>query len=291
MAQVTVGVPVYNGAEYLEKCLAGIRDQTYRDIEVLIFDNCSEDATPEIAQRFCAQDPRFRYFRQPENKGPLPNFWGLVEAARTPFFMWRAVDDSSDLNYIEALLPLLLAHPDRDLAVPRIVSALPDGRKKKVRPVSALLNFRPAARPLQFFRQRAAWIYGLFRREAILAVMPGVMAEYPYVWGWDVAALMPFGLKRATIGTNATTFYQQRHFRPARKEDDRYGAQGEARIEMVLALEAFAHREIDRSLASPLDRWLYHHAVPYFGHKRGYPFSKRLWRWTRARLLGRSPAR
>ena len=50
MAQVTVGVPVYNGADFLEKSLACLRDQTYRDIEVLIFDNCSEDATGEIAQ-------------------------------------------------------------------------------------------------------------------------------------------------------------------------------------------------------------------------------------------------
>ncbi|MGO8780591.1 MAG: glycosyltransferase family 2 protein, partial [Rhodomicrobium sp.] len=123
MAQVTVGVPVYNGANYLEKCLTCLRDQTYRDIEVLIYDNCSEDATGEIAQRFCAADPRFRYFRQPENRGVLANFLGALEAARSPFFMWRAADDTSDLNYIETLLALLLAHPERDLAAARVVSA------------------------------------------------------------------------------------------------------------------------------------------------------------------------
>ena len=117
MAQVTIGLPVYNGAEYLEKCVSCIRDQTYRDIEVLIFDNCSEDATGEIALRYCAEDTRFRYHRQPENKGAVRNFLEVLEAAQSPFFMWRAADDISDLNYVEVLLGLLLSHPDRDLAV------------------------------------------------------------------------------------------------------------------------------------------------------------------------------
>ncbi len=128
MAQVTVGVPVYNGAEFLEKSLACIRDQTFRDIEVLIFDNCSDDATPEIAQRFCAEDPRFRYHRQPENKGPVANFLRRAGSRQIPFFMWRAADDTSEPDYIETLLALLAAEPDRDIAVARIVSLLPDGR-------------------------------------------------------------------------------------------------------------------------------------------------------------------
>jgi len=283
MAQVTVGVPVYNGAEYLEKCLNCLRNQSYRDIEVLIHDNCSEDATGEIAQRFCAEDRRFRYFRHPENKGMLPNFYSVLEAAQTPFFMWRAADDTSDANYVEALLSLLLAHPERDIAVPRIVSALPDGSKVKVRQVSSLLaNPGVAGRFEQFFRQKAAWIYGLFRREAILAIMPEVMKEHPYLWGWDPAALIPFGLNCKIIGTNETTFYQSRNFKPARKQDDRYGAFGNARIKMVQSLEAFAHRHVDRAIANPAERWFYHLAVPYFGHKRGYPFSSRL----RRRIMG-----
>ena len=188
MTLVTVGVPVYNGADFLEKCLICLRDQTYRDIEVLIYDNCSQDATGEIAQRFCAEDPRFRYFRQPENKGPMRNFIEVLEAAKTPFFMWRAADDTSDLNYIETLLALLLDRPERDIAVPRIVSALPDGSKVKERPVSSLIS-NPGAvgRLVQFFQSRAAWIYGLFRPEAMIPIMREVMTEYPYVWGSDVA--------------------------------------------------------------------------------------------------------
>ena len=46
----------------LENCLTCLRDQTYRDIEVLISDNCSEDATGEIARRFCDADPAVPLF-------------------------------------------------------------------------------------------------------------------------------------------------------------------------------------------------------------------------------------
>ncbi len=172
MAQVTVGVPVYNGAAFLEKCLACLRDQTYRDIEVLVYDNCSTDATPEIAQRFCAADPRFRYYRQPENKGGLRNFLELLEAAKTPFFMWRAHDDTSDPNWIETLVTLLLEHPDRDIAVSRVESALPDARVTRVRQVSGLIGKgNEIDRLAQLFLTHESWFYGLYRRGALIPIV------------------------------------------------------------------------------------------------------------------------
>lgn len=51
MAQVIGGVPVYYRTDSPGRSLACLRDQTYRDIEVLVFDNYSGDAGGEIAQR------------------------------------------------------------------------------------------------------------------------------------------------------------------------------------------------------------------------------------------------
>ncbi len=180
MTQVTIGVPVYNGADYLEKCLSCLRDQTYRDIEVLIFDNCSEDATGEIAQRFCAEDARFRYHRHAENKGALRNFLEVLEAAQSPFFMWRAADDVSDLNYVEVLLTLLITHPDRDFAVPRILSVLPDGSIAREYPISPRIEWKGAAgRLAQLFLSNNGWFYGLARREALTRSWRQVFANFP----------------------------------------------------------------------------------------------------------------
>jgi len=273
MAQVTVGVPVYNGAAFLEKCLACLRDQTYRDIEVLIFDNCSEDATPEIAQRFCAADPRFRYFRQPEDKGVMRNFQELLEAAKAPFFMWRAHDDTSDLNYIETLLALLLGHPERDLAVSRTVSALPDGRITRVCSVSPLIGKGGEIdRFAQLFRTHESWVYGLYRQEALIPIFREVMADYGDCWGMDNLMLFVLGFDGKIIGSHATTFYQYlRYPNPAKSRTSVH-----AKIERGRLFEAFAHRHVNRRVANPVKRWFSHVVVAYFVHRRAYSFSKRL---------------
>jgi CDP-glycerol glycerophosphotransferase len=67
-ARVSVVVPVYNVAAYLEPCLESLADQTASDLEVVMVDDGSTDESPEIASRFAARDSRFRLVRQ-ENAG------------------------------------------------------------------------------------------------------------------------------------------------------------------------------------------------------------------------------
>ncbi|MGA7325300.1 MAG: glycosyltransferase family 2 protein [Rhodomicrobium sp.] len=275
--KVSVGVPVYNGAAFLEKSLACLRDQTFRDIEILIFDNCSNDETGEIARRFCAADRRFRYHRQPINKGPALNFLEVLEKASARYFMWRAADDTSDLNYVECLYSLLLAHPDRDIAVPRIVSALPDGQVTQEHLVSPLIERGGAAgRFAQLFRSHQSWIYGLFRREAMIPIFKDVVREYPYVWGADFLSLFPLEFDRKVIGTNATAFRQYLRNPAPRRDKAQRASRDDEKIEMGRSFMAFAHRHVDHSIANPLERWFYHLAVAYYGHRRACSFTKRI---------------
>lgn len=60
MPKVSVIINCYNGAEFLAETLDALRAQTFTDYEVVFWDNCSTDATPEIAHTF---DERLRYFR------------------------------------------------------------------------------------------------------------------------------------------------------------------------------------------------------------------------------------
>jgi glycosyltransferase involved in cell wall biosynthesis len=282
---VTVGVPVYNGAQWFEKSLTCLRDQTFRDFEVLIYDNCSDDGTPEIAQRFCAEDPRFRYFRQPENKGEQRNFIEVMEAARSPYFMWRAADDISDLNYIEKLAALLQAHPEKDLAASRIVNAYPDGRVSVDHRVSpAIERGGVAGRLAQIFLAHPGWYYGLYRREAIAKVWPRVLKEFPYLKVADVATLFVFSFDRKVIGTNETAMYGL--LRSPRPRDAARRAETDGgKIERARALIDFANRHVDRSIEDPARRFFYRLVVAYFGAKHGYSLSKRLrqrfWRSSR----------
>lgn len=61
--RLSVALPVYNGADFLEAAIASVLAQTARDFELVISDNASSDATPEIARRFAARDSRVRHCR------------------------------------------------------------------------------------------------------------------------------------------------------------------------------------------------------------------------------------
>jgi len=59
----SIVTPVYNGAEYLGECVESVLAQTYTNWEYTIVDNCSEDDTLAIAQKYAARDPRVRVVR------------------------------------------------------------------------------------------------------------------------------------------------------------------------------------------------------------------------------------
>jgi glycosyltransferase involved in cell wall biosynthesis len=90
---LSIGLPVYNGARFLEETLESIITQSFTDFELIISDNASTDATPEICQRFSARDPRVRYFRSQENLGAAKNYNRVFELSRGRYFKWNGHDD------------------------------------------------------------------------------------------------------------------------------------------------------------------------------------------------------
>ena len=64
---ITIGLPVYNGAEYLDKALESLSNQKFDGLEILISDNASTDDTPSIIKKWQQTDNRIKSFRQSEN--------------------------------------------------------------------------------------------------------------------------------------------------------------------------------------------------------------------------------
>jgi CDP-glycerol glycerophosphotransferase len=62
--KVGIVVPIFNVESYLEECLTSIAEQTLGDLEVVMVDDGSADASTEIAACFAARDQRFRLIRQ-----------------------------------------------------------------------------------------------------------------------------------------------------------------------------------------------------------------------------------
>jgi glycosyltransferase involved in cell wall biosynthesis len=114
--RVTIGLPVYNGEQYLEQALDGLLAQTFTDFELIISDNASTDRTAEICQKYAAGDPRIRYVRQPTNIGAGPNHNILVPMAHGEYFKWASHDDLYAPELVSKCVAALDAHPEVVLA-------------------------------------------------------------------------------------------------------------------------------------------------------------------------------
>lgn len=206
MPRVTIGVPVYNAESLLEQCLENLAAQTYRDFKVIVLDNASTDGTGAIAERFAARDPRFTYRRQPHNKGALANFVDVLTLADTPYFMWRADDDVSDVNFVEEMVRLLDAYPRAALAVGLTVLDKRGRRRRKPFPKRWRGEPEAVYRARLMTASRAQWIYGLFRTSDVRESLNRVLAAYKHVNAFDHLVLFPFLAKLRVVGTNATSF-------------------------------------------------------------------------------------
>lgn len=111
MAKVSIGIPVYNGENYLEEALDSILTQTFTDFEVIICDNASTDRTETIARKAAERDSRVHYFRNESNLGAAPNFNKCLELSRGEYFRWAAHDDLCLPEYLERCLEVLEADP------------------------------------------------------------------------------------------------------------------------------------------------------------------------------------
>ncbi len=110
-AQLTIGLPVYNGERFLEETLESIRAQTYADFQVLISDNCSTDRTQEICSEFAQSDPRVVYERQNRNVGAVANYNHVARSAGTRYFKWAAADDVLLPTFLDQCMSVLENQP------------------------------------------------------------------------------------------------------------------------------------------------------------------------------------
>jgi len=101
---VSIGMPVYNGAPFLRQALDALLSQDYENFELVICDNASTDATPEICQEYLSRDTRLKYHRNTLNQGALANFLRVLKLSRGEHFMWAAHDDLWETSFISKLL-------------------------------------------------------------------------------------------------------------------------------------------------------------------------------------------
>jgi hypothetical protein len=191
-------MPVYNGAAHLAEALESVLCQTYANLEVVISDNASDDATPEIARRFAEADPRIRYLRNSTNIGLLPNFRRARDEARGKYFGWLDHDDLlSDPAYLSKAVAHLERHGDVALC-DTWIRFVTEGADQAPRVIEfpELDPERPWPESRRdLFRWPHDWLemtcHGIFRRELLIdiAIPERTRTGRPHAFNWEIDVL------------------------------------------------------------------------------------------------------
>lgn len=77
MIKVSIIIPVYNVASYVEQCIGSCVGQTFGDIEIIVVNDGSTDSSPQLIERYAAKDERIVVINKTKNEGliyaaPLP---------------------------------------------------------------------------------------------------------------------------------------------------------------------------------------------------------------------------
>ena len=121
--RVSIGMPVYNGEQFIAEAIDSILSQSFGDFELVISDNASTDATQQICEEYAKREPRVRYSRLPENLGAARNYNRVFKMASGAYFKWAAHDDILHPEFLSRCVrafksfdtPPSLIHPQAEL--------------------------------------------------------------------------------------------------------------------------------------------------------------------------------
>lgn len=91
--KIDILLATYNGEKYLKEQLDSILNQTYKNIRIIISDDCSKDTTPEILKEYQKKDDRIELHIQKNNLGVVKNIEFLLRKVKSPYYMLADQDD------------------------------------------------------------------------------------------------------------------------------------------------------------------------------------------------------
>lgn len=166
---VTIGIATFQKEQHLRATLDAALAQTHRNLDVLVVDNASTDATRTIAHKYAARDPRVRVVEHRRNLGSRRNFNLAFELAHGDFFVWGRGHDLWHPEFVATGVDLLQRDPE--LVLVHTTAREIDADDRDLGPVAEDLDTRGLTVPE---RLRACWrrllgpaTLGLIRRTAM----------------------------------------------------------------------------------------------------------------------------
>ena len=163
--RITVGLPVYKGADLINKCLDCLQQQTFGDFEAIISIDGGDAETAAACRPFLA-DPQFRMVVHPERLDWVGNFNWLLQQDLPEFFCYRQHDDTTAPEFFEVLLQAA----DKELNAAAVYCDCQHTGEHNYLEIAHSIEGEPLHRMLQYIEcvpSSAAPVRGLIRRTAI----------------------------------------------------------------------------------------------------------------------------
>jgi Glycosyl transferase family 2 len=212
---VSIGLPVYNEERFIRQTIESLLAQDYQNIELIISDNCSTDATETICRSFAASDRRVRYERSEQNLGAFTNFNQVFELASGKYFMWAGAHDLWGTTFVSRALPMLEQDPQLVMVYPRAVMIDAAGNQfGNVEESFETGHSSAVERYLELIWKIPSgnMFHGLIRRQAL------PRGGIKRVWGADIILLAELSLQGAFAQIPEVLFYR-REVRPEEVHD------------------------------------------------------------------------
>ena len=167
---VSIGLPVFNGENFLDKTLKCIISQTFENMEIIISDNDSTDKTGEICKDYAAKDKRIVYSRNKENLGASWNYNTVFDRSKGEYFKWAAHDDLFSLNFIEECVEILKSEQSCPLCHSKVLEI--DEREHVIKKYPSCKGFSNKDAAKRFFEcickpHSQSAVFGVFRTSVL----------------------------------------------------------------------------------------------------------------------------
>ena len=105
--KISIVIPIYNSAEYLDKCIESVLNQTYKNIEIILIDDGSQDSSGEMCDKYAEKDDRIVVLHK-SNEGISKARNSGIELAKGEYIMFVDSDDWVDEDICSLLLEAII---------------------------------------------------------------------------------------------------------------------------------------------------------------------------------------
>ena len=197
---VSIGMPVYNRPEKLRAALGCITNQTYKNLEIIVSNDCSPSKEVyAILDGYAKKDPRIKLFNQPHNIGCCANLQFTLRSATGKYFMYAQDDDTWEPGYIQEMVSQLDKNPEQAVAISAVRRIDEDGKFFDITRFADERGVLPAATLVRnaMKDERLSFLFmGMFRRDVLIqfdntysttgidgkddVIMSEILLIYPY---------------------------------------------------------------------------------------------------------------